>query len=763
MPLQLFGQTIEEKKEAMREKEEREVPELHDLLLNVNRQLKEMRKALAITYQEAAAAHANGGSTEEIAEKLEEITHLREEIWEIEEEWREESLLEAKRDEEGYALWDLEESTLAQMVMEFGAPDHLYMIPPEMAALKIHMHSSIPIPRESWSYVLEIILAQNGVGIKEISPSVRQLFLLKQNLGIVHSIVTNNQGMALVPPGARLFYLLSPPAEQSRAIFQFFERFAEAKQTFIYAIGSKVAIVSSREEVERLLALYNAVWEAEGRVSKVVAVTKMGAKEMEKIISSFFGEGIDKNRQFFGKSIQDRLHIFALDQGNALVLIGQKDVVERAEKVISETEKQLQDPSEMAVFLYTCRHSDPKELAGILERVYLSLLATNSDSASVNMSSPDYSVSSAAPALPDPKVGVADSSVAVNGSAISSANKSRSESERGSDHFIADPKTGGLLMVIRRDAYTKIKDLLRKLDVPKKMVQIEVLLFEKQLAKQTSFGMNLLRLGNLGEKSVEYKGCFTPSGLGVLEFVFKGNKKGHRPAFNLAYNFLMTQDDVQLNAAPSVLTVNQTPATVSIVEEISINNGASAVNTNKSGVVFEKSFSRAQYGIIIVLTPTIHLALDGSDRDENDGFITLQTNITFDTTKNSNDDRPLVDKRHIENEVRVHDGQTIILGGLRRKSTQEKRDKVPFLGDLPGIGKLFGSTTLINNNTEMFFFITPKIILDPKDELERIRTEELKKRPGDTPEFLLHLEEAREKEKSGQIMKSLKQLIGSHG
>ena len=121
------------------------------------------------------------------------------------------------------------------------------------------------------------------------------------------------------------------------------------------------------------------------------------------------------------------------------------------------------------------------------------------------------------------------------------------------------------------------------------------------------------------------------------------------------------RENIQLNAAPSIITVNQTPATISIVEEISINNGAAPVDTNK-GIAFEKSFSRAQYGITLVLTPTIHLP-DNSEKDtEEKGFVTLQTDITFDTTKPSHDDRPLVDKRHIENEVRVLDGETVVLG-----------------------------------------------------------------------------------------------------
>jgi len=325
----------------------------------------------------------------------------------------------------------------------------------------------------------------------------------------------------------------------------------------------------------------------------------------------------------------------------------------------------------------------------------------------------------------------------------------------GSDHFIPDPKTGTILMVVRRDVLNKVKDLVHRLDVPKKMVHIEVLLFERRLANHNSFGINLLRLGTEKHSHVEYSSnaAIKGPGIGVTEFFFK---KGHTPSFppiDLRYNFLMTQDDIRLNAAPSIIAINQTAATIAITEEISINNGAAPIDTNK-GIAFEKSFTRAQYGITIVMTPTVHAPDDEEEKGQ--WFVTMKTDITFDSVKPMSEDRPLVDKRHIQNEVRVVDGQTVILGGLRRKSSMDKDDKIPFLGEIPGLGKLFGSTNLIDDSTEMFFFITPKVVLDPKEELEQIKIEEMKKRPGDLPEFLNRVVEAREKERKRYFQQSFK-------
>ncbi|EPP37196.1 bacterial type II and III secretion system family protein, partial [Chlamydia psittaci 84-8471/1] len=58
---------------------------------------------------------------------------------------------------------------------------------------------------------------------------------------------------------------------------------------------------------------------------------------------------------------------------------------------------------------------------------------------------------------------------------------------------------------------------------------------------------------------------------GILEFLFKGNTGASLvPGYDLAYQFLMAQEDVRINASPSVVTMNQTPARIAIVEEMSI-------------------------------------------------------------------------------------------------------------------------------------------------------------------------------------------------
>ena len=248
---------------------------------------------------------------------------------------------------------------------------------------------------------------------------------------------------------------------------------------------------------------------------------------------------------------------------------------------------------------------------------------------------------------------------------------------------------------------------------------------------------------------------------GLFEFFFSRPKSHSFPAVDIQYNFLISQSDIRINASPSVKTVNQVTALISIVEEISINDGSAPVNSN-AGIIFKESFTRNQYGTVIEITPTIHEPSFADDKEQL--FITLDTDVTFDTIQStsSTNYKPDVQKRHIKNQVRVIDGETVILGGLRRKQGEDRTEKIPLLGEIPGLAKLFGTSKLSDQMTEMFIFITPRVIPDPVEERRRHEREQLQKRPGDLPEFYCELKMSKEKHKCALFAQTWRTFFGKN-
>ncbi len=763
----LHGQTIEEKRDSLLlQKEEKE---LRSFLNEINGQLRKLRIVMEEKYELVNEYHKHGAGENEYQDLLKDVNGIRREIQDLEKEWHDLVVTEAKKEDEGYALWDQEETSLSQLIMEYGSSDYLYVIPPEVLSIKLHMHSDIPIPRESWNDLLEIILSHNGIGVKQLNSYTRQLYILKQDLVAVDQVLNNPRNLLRIPPKTRVAYIFSPPPERIKGVSQFFERFRDPKMTFVYQVGYKIAIISSKEEVEKLLALYDAVWEKENeKLTRVFPMDRLKPEEMEKILVAYFGDLTKKPRVGLTKGEGDDLVILPLKNEGSLVLIGPKDMIDRAEHIIKETEGQIEDPMEMTVYWYTCRHSDPLDVAEILGKVYASLIYSGIEGQAPR---PEGSLipptrlleSSLEPQLSPPTYGSPPYSTVVHPPTAVAATIESQKEKSFTTNFIPDPKTGSVMMVVRRDTLDKIKNLIRKIDVPKKMVQIEVLLFEKRIKNQNDFGLNLLRLGsaatNTHKTGLKYETSLGHASKGIIDFfIFREKPSDFWPAFDIAYNFLMAQEDVRINAAPSVTTLNQTPAQISLVTEISIDNGAAPIDSNQ-GIAFQKSYSRAQYGTTMVITPTIH---DPEHPDDEKHFVTLETNITFDTIKkNTQEDRPAVSRRHVENQVRVIDGETVILGGLREKTAEDSSSKIPFLGELPGIGKFFGDSRMTDEKTEMFIFITPKIVFDVKGEHEKLRLEALMKRPGDLPEFLERIQEARKRSKKSLFDNSLKLLFGN--
>lgn len=700
------------------------------MLYASEKNIEAVRSKLKDRYEKALLLKEEGAPEETYKKLLEEINQTKQELVALESSFKKSEL----KDEWGY--WDTGEVSIGQLVMEYGSCDFLYVIPKELKEMKLQLFSMVSIDRTAWDEMLELILSSNGIGVRPLNSYAKQLFLLKSDATAIHAVIDKAEDLQLVPDHKRVLYVLSPKLEQLKQMQTFFEKFSDIKQTSIQAVGTKIVLVSTKQNIERLLSVYQAVWENnEGKTIKVVPLSKVAPLDAEKVLKSFFSQVQGKPRPSFQQSLIDELQILNIPQG--VVFIGEKKSVNRAEKILLDLEEQLSDPKEMMVFWYQCSHTDPEDLSQILEKVYDSLTfcsveKQNPNLAQVKQTGRFLSNRSMPPASkPDPV---------------------SQEQNKTFKNFIVDPKLGGIMMVIRRDKLSEIEDLLTRLDVPKKMVEIDVLLVEKKIQDRTQTGINLLKIGgpNTRKSSISFDTDRSSPRKGILDFILS-KPKGRSPAFDFTFSLLLAQEDIQIHANPSVLATNQTPATISIVEEISINNGAvpSEGNSQRS---FEKSFTRAQYGTTIIMTPMIH------ETEEKD-FVTLQTNITFDTTQMSQNDRPPVTKRHVENEVRVADGETIIIGGLSRKTSESSHEKIPFLGNLPGIGKMFGTKITNDSNTEMFIFITPKIVKDPTSEMQLKKRQRLLQRPGDIPEFLEKMEQAKALEKKHLFKESIQLLF----
>lgn len=747
----LCSQSIEEKKEKLRESHHQNFDTPHaDLLEQCFNEMNDIKKQLKNIQNEVNSSLNFSDVCKDHQKTIKELNALRQKLKIKQEQWEE--LLTNSTDEELYAIWHQPQTTIMDLITDFGS-SFIYIVPDEVAETPISISSHLPIPSTSWDETLEFILSSAGFGIKQLSPFVKSVFyLIDDNLNL-SAVVSKEEEMQLLKDEARICFILATKPSEQYMSYQFFSRFANPSRTTVALLGKEIFIIGTNSDIKELFSMYKLIDKSsEQKECKLITLQKMAPKEMSAILKTYFSK--EKDNKILRPDDYPPLELEILPVDNqlmALFLVGTKETIKEAEDLILQIEATAQDPKEKVIFYYTCKHSQPEELAKILEQVYKIMIKEASSleghSASHHQKNKDNA--------PIAKMAIESKQV---------ANQKKDESKKNgsqSANFVVDSKCGSIVMVVEKEHLPHLKDLIGKLDVPKKMVRIEVLLFEKRVTNEDHFGLNLLKVGSFASQKNQnalnwQETSGGSSNQGILSFFLSRTKNNIIPSFDIAYNFLMSQQDVQINSCPSITTLNQTPAKISLVEEISLNNGTYVLD-DKSSNALKDSYSRAQYGITIEITPTIHQ--DNTHILNPESFITLETDIIFDTTKPSKVDRPEVIRRNIKNQVRVKDGQTVILGGLRRKTTQDDKDSIPFFGEIPGLSQLFSETRLSNSQTEMFIFLTPKIVDDSGEGLKNLINNELCKRPGDIPEFLECMNESKQCEWKKLFSKTLNMIM----
>lgn len=171
--------------------------------------------------------------------------------------------------------------------------------------------------------------------------------------------------------------------------------------------------------------------------------------------------------------------------------------------------------------------------------------------------------------------------------------------------------------------------------------------------------------------------------------------------FGIILSALGTQDDVKLVSNPTVVTLNNTKAKISIGERYPIPSYTFNAETG------QRQLDEIEYediGINLDVTPQVNSA----------GFINLQIIPEVSSTDRfaivENTEIPIIESRRTETTIMIKDGFTLAIGGLVENSITNRDTKVPLLGDLPGVGRLFSSKSDSIEQRNLIIFITAKTL-----------------------------------------------------
>ena len=168
------------------------------------------------------------------------------------------------------------------------------------------------------------------------------------------------------------------------------------------------------------------------------------------------------------------------------------------------------------------------------------------------------------------------------------------------------------------------------------------------------------------------------------------------------------QEDVRakLLANPRIMVVDNEEAEIKIIEEIPFQE---LTESSGGGSIGTTAFR--DVGVELRVTP--HLTRDGLIRMNLNPKFSIRTGDVVLAGNNNSSPQPIVASRETTTTALIKDGQTVVIGGLKKQDVSQQVNKIPFLGDLPILGGLFKSEGESTINSELVIFITPHLVVDP--------------------------------------------------
>ena len=168
-----------------------------------------------------------------------------------------------------------------------------------------------------------------------------------------------------------------------------------------------------------------------------------------------------------------------------------------------------------------------------------------------------------------------------------------------------------------------------------------------------------------------------------------------------------TRSRSRVLSAPSVVASDNVEAHIQVGQEIPILTAQGVVpGGTGGGSLFTNSVQNRSTGIILNVTPRINP----------NGWVTLKVNQEVSSPGPPPDgsaiQSPAINIRSVGTQLTVKDGETIAIGGIISETKGLTKNRVPLLGDIPGVGLLFGNSVLTNTRTELIALITPRLIED---------------------------------------------------
>ncbi len=285
---------------------------------------------------------------------------------------------------------------------------------------------------------------------------------------------------------------------------------------------------------------------------------------------------------------------------------------------------------------------------------------------------------------------------------------------------VPDKSTNSLVITARSDEFDALLEIIRKLDIERQQVFIEALIMEVNSEASAAFGVNWTLGTDSGDVGIvggvnlnggtinlnSNRTATLPSGISLGAILNEAFSIGGT-AYNVQsiLNMSKGNTDIDVLATPQLLTLDNEEASFEVVDNIPYTKESTASN---EATFTTQTMDYKDVGVKLKIVPRINdngalrLEVEQETSRVTQGLITL-----------SNGDQivaPTTRKRLIKSTILLKDGQTAVIGGLLDDNSSNQQTEVPGFSKIPVLGWLFKSRQKEKSQTNLFVFITPKII-----------------------------------------------------
>ncbi len=287
----------------------------------------------------------------------------------------------------------------------------------------------------------------------------------------------------------------------------------------------------------------------------------------------------------------------------------------------------------------------------------------------------------------------------------------------------ADVTNNAVLVYANADSQRVVEQTIRQIDRPQRQIAIEATIAEVTLNNTLQYGVQFFVASQKG--SVVNTIATGASTSGASTSIDPPSNAVNAAAGALlgrvlpGFNFLIGSEnsprvildalhnvtDVKVLSNPSLVVLDNQPATLQVGDQVPFSTGSATVLTSNNTVVNTIDYKNT--GIILRVLP----------RANANGNIVLdiEQEISSVSPASVGALTPTISQRKVKSSIAVTSGQTVLLAGLISESENKQRQGIPILDSIPGVGDAFSHQNTTRTRTELILFIRPTMIRDPVD------------------------------------------------